>query len=172
MIVKVLERNFRLKLSGPDYKNKDPSKALSDFRHRVANYEKAYDTVGDWEEEHDIQYCKLVNVGKKVIAHNISGYLSGQCIFYLMNFNLAGKVECVSSLRIMTYVDCTERQIFVTRHGESEDNRTGRIGGDAPVSVPMIDIKWILMIYSCLKEGENFQKLWLDLSKRDVLHLL
>ncbi|KAI7902654.1 6-phosphofructo-2-kinase-domain-containing protein [Cokeromyces recurvatus] len=112
----VLERNFRLKLSGPDYKDMNPAKALSDFRHRVANYEKAYDSVGDWEEEHDIQYCKLVNVGKKVIAYNISGYLSGQCVFYLMNFNLA------------------ERQIFVTRHGESEDNLLGRIGGDAPLS--------------------------------------
>ncbi|KAI8076623.1 6-phosphofructo-2-kinase-domain-containing protein [Gilbertella persicaria] len=113
---KVLERNFRLKLSGPDYKDKDPAIALSDFRHRVANYEKAYEPVGDWEEDNDIQYCKLVNVGKKIIAHNISGYLSGQCIFYLMNFNLA------------------ERQIFVTRHGESEDNLTGRIGGDAQLS--------------------------------------
>jgi 6-phosphofructo-2-kinase len=88
----VLERNFRLKLSGPDYKEKDHATALSDFRHRVQNYEKAYEPVGDWEEEHDIQYCKLVNVGKKVIAHNISGYLSGQCIFYLMNFNLQGKL--------------------------------------------------------------------------------
>ncbi|RCH99486.1 hypothetical protein CU097_011088 [Rhizopus azygosporus] len=112
----VLERNFRLKLSGPDYKDKDPVVALSDFRHRVANYERAYEPVGEWEEENDIQYCKLVNVGKKVIAYNISGYLSGQCIFYLMNFNLA------------------ERQIFVTRHGESEDNLTGKIGGDAPLS--------------------------------------
>ncbi|KAI8373916.1 6-phosphofructo-2-kinase-domain-containing protein [Blakeslea trispora] len=113
---KVLERNFRLKLSGPDYKDKDATTALSDFRHRVANYERAYEPVGQWEEDHDIQYCKLINVGKKVIAHNISGYLSGQCIFYLMNFNLA------------------ERQIFVTRHGESEDNLTGRIGGDAHLS--------------------------------------
>ncbi|KAI8641517.1 6-phosphofructo-2-kinase-domain-containing protein [Parasitella parasitica] len=113
---RVLERNFRLKLSGPDYKDKDAAEALSDFRHRVANYERAYEPVGDWEEDHDIQYCKLVNVGKKVIAYNISGYLSGQCIFYLMNFNLA------------------ERQIFVTRHGESEDNLTGRIGGDASLS--------------------------------------
>ncbi|KAI8997407.1 6-phosphofructo-2-kinase-domain-containing protein [Pilobolus umbonatus] len=112
----VLERNFRLKLSGPDYKDKDPVKALSDFRHRVANYEKAYQPIGEWEEKNDIQYCKLIDVGKKVIAHNISGYLSGQCVFYLMNFNLA------------------ERQIFVTRHGESEDNLTGRIGGDAPLS--------------------------------------
>ncbi|RCH78157.1 hypothetical protein CU098_004019 [Rhizopus stolonifer] len=99
----MLERNFRLKLSGPDYKNKDPIEALADFRSRVANYEKAYEPVGDWEEENDIQFCKLINVGKKVIAYNISGYLS-------------------------------ERQIFVTRHGESEDNVTGRIGGDAPLS--------------------------------------
>ncbi|KAI8359189.1 6-phosphofructo-2-kinase-domain-containing protein [Blakeslea trispora] len=112
----MLERNFRLKLSGPDYKNKDPTEALSDFRSRVANYEKAYEPVGEWEEENDIQFCKLINVGKKVIAYNISGYLSGQCIFYLMNFNL------------------NERQIFVTRHGESEDNVTGRIGGDADLS--------------------------------------
>lgn len=81
-----------MKLSGPDYKDKDPAVALSDFRHRVANYERAYEPVGEWEEENDIQYCKLVNVGKKVIAYNISGYLSGQCIFYLMNFNLAGKI--------------------------------------------------------------------------------
>lgn len=81
-----------MKLSGPDYKDKDPVAALSDFRHRVANYERAYEPVGEWEEENDIQYCKLVNVGKKVIAYNISGYLSGQCIFYLMNFNLAGKI--------------------------------------------------------------------------------
>ncbi|KAI7897245.1 6-phosphofructo-2-kinase-domain-containing protein [Mucor mucedo] len=112
----MLERNFRLKLSGPDYKNKDPVEALADFRSRVTNYEKAYEPIGDWEEAHDIQFCKLINVGKKVIAYNISGYLSGQCIFYLMNFNL------------------NERQIFVTRHGESEDNVTGRIGGDAPLS--------------------------------------
>ncbi|KAI8379109.1 6-phosphofructo-2-kinase-domain-containing protein [Radiomyces spectabilis] len=112
----VLERNFRLKLLGPDYKNKNPAEALSDFRSRVANYERAYEPVGDWEEERDIQYCKLINVGKKMIAHSISGYLSGQCIFYLMNFNLA------------------ERQIFVTRHGESTDNITGRIGGDASLS--------------------------------------
>ncbi|KAI8993698.1 6-phosphofructo-2-kinase-domain-containing protein [Pilobolus umbonatus] len=112
----MLERNFILKLSGPDYKNRDPVEALADFRSRVANYEKAYQPIGDWEEERDIQFCKLINVGKKVIAYNISGYLSGQCIFYLMNFNLE------------------ERQIFLTRHGESEDNVTGRIGGDAPLS--------------------------------------
>ncbi|KAI9300309.1 6-phosphofructo-2-kinase-domain-containing protein [Cunninghamella echinulata] len=113
---KVLERNFRLKLLGPDYKDKDPQEALADFRSRVANYERAYEPVGDWEEENNLEYCKMINVGKKVVAYNISGYLSGQCIFYLMNFNLS------------------ERQIFVTRHGQSTDNLEDRIGGDASLT--------------------------------------
>ncbi|KAI8579418.1 hypothetical protein K450DRAFT_242065 [Umbelopsis ramanniana AG] len=112
----VLERNMRLKLSGPDYKDKDPVVALKDFKTRVENYERAYEPIGEWEEERDVQYCKLINVGKKVIANNISGYLSGQAVFYLMNFNLA------------------ERQIFLTRHGESMDNIVERIGGDAELS--------------------------------------
>ncbi|KAG2173214.1 hypothetical protein INT43_004588 [Umbelopsis isabellina] len=112
----VLERNMRLKLSGPDYKDKDPAVALKDFKSRVANYERAYEPIGEWEEERDVQFCKIINVGKKVIAYNISGYLSGQAVFYLMNFNLA------------------ERQIFLTRHGESTDNIVDRIGGDAPLS--------------------------------------
>jgi 6-phosphofructo-2-kinase len=96
----MLERNFRLKLSGPDYKNRDPVKALADFRSRVENYEKAYEPIGDWEEENDIQFCKIINVGKKVIAYNISGYLSGQCIFYLMNFNLVGKLIMLIGLNL------------------------------------------------------------------------
>ncbi|ORX43173.1 bifunctional 6-phosphofructo-2-kinase/fructose-2,6-bisphosphate 2-phosphatase [Hesseltinella vesiculosa] len=112
----VLERNFRLKLLGPDYKNIDPVQALEDFRSRVANYERAYEPLGDWEEERDLEYCKLINVGKKVVAYNISGYLSGQCVFYLMNFNLS------------------DRQIFVTRHGQSTDNLDDRIGGDASLT--------------------------------------
>ncbi|CAB5137675.1 unnamed protein product [Rhizophagus irregularis] len=95
----VLESNMRLKLSGPDYKNVDPEEALDDFRRRVANYERAYETIG-----------------KKIIAHNIKGYLSGQCIFYLMNLNLF------------------DRQIWLTRHGESADNVSGRIGGDSSLS--------------------------------------
>nr|CAG8573769.1 10491_t:CDS:10 [Entrophospora candida] len=108
----VLDANMRLKLSGPDYKNMNPDEALADFRKRVENYEKAYETIGEEEEQSNIQYCKLINFGRKVIANNIQGYLSGQCIFYLMNFNL----ESI--------------QIWLTRHGESVHNIEKKIGGD------------------------------------------
>jgi 6-phosphofructo-2-kinase len=57
---------MRLKLSGPDYRNMDPEEALKDFHKRVANYERAYETISEEEEKADMQYCKLINVGKKV----------------------------------------------------------------------------------------------------------
>ncbi|KAG9063789.1 hypothetical protein KI688_003901 [Linnemannia hyalina] len=112
----VLAHNLTMKLSSPDYKDMDERQAREDFRKRLENYERAYQTLGEDDEEDGIQYCKLINVGKKVIAYNIQGYLAGQCIFYLMNFNLS------------------PRCIWLTRHGESVDNIVGKIGGDAPLS--------------------------------------
>ncbi|KAK9457963.1 6-phosphofructo-2-kinase-domain-containing protein [Dipodascopsis uninucleata] len=113
----LLEQNIRLKLSGPDYRGQDPNIALADFRMRVRNYEKTYETIGDEEEEIEgFQYVKMINVGRKVVAYNTQGFLAGQAVFFLLNFNLA------------------ERQIWLTRHGESEDNVKGRLGGDASLS--------------------------------------
>jgi 6-phosphofructo-2-kinase len=110
----IIEQNVRLKLSGPDYKDMDPDKAINDFLARLHNYEKAYEPIGDEEEkDDDFQYIKMIDVGRKVVCYNIQGFLAGQAVFFLLNFNLA------------------ERQIWITRHGESEDNATGRIGGDA-----------------------------------------
>ncbi|KAF9392786.1 hypothetical protein CPC16_003014 [Podila verticillata] len=112
----VLAQNITMKLMSPDYKGMDETQAREDFRKRLENYESAYQTLGEEDEDEGIQYCKLINVGKKVIAYNTQGYLAGQCIFYLMNFNLS------------------PRCIWLTRHGESLDNKLGKIGGDAPLS--------------------------------------
>lgn len=106
----IVQKNIRLKLSGPDYKNMDQQLALEDFTERLRNYEKAYETLDDDE---GLQYIKMIDVGKKVVAYNVQGFLASQAIYYLLNFNL------------------NERQIWITRHGESVDNVSGRIGGDA-----------------------------------------
>jgi 6-phosphofructo-2-kinase len=38
----------------------DPVAALEDFRRRVANYETAYEPIGEYEEEvENLQYCKV-----------------------------------------------------------------------------------------------------------------
>lgn len=110
----LIESNIRLKLSGPDYRNMDPEVALADFVGRLHNYEKAYQTIDESEEQiPGFQYVKMIDVGKKVVSFNIQGFLASQTIYFLLNFNLC------------------ERQIWITRHGESTDNLTGRIGGDS-----------------------------------------
>ncbi len=58
-IPKLLEANMRLKLSGPDYKDKDPLASLQDFRKRVAAYERAYVPLGEYEEKNNMQYIKV-----------------------------------------------------------------------------------------------------------------
>ncbi|KAH5440736.1 hypothetical protein HBI32_011320 [Parastagonospora nodorum] len=112
----LLESNMRLKLSGPDYQDKDPHAALADFKKRVAIYEKNYVPIGDYEEDNNMPYVKMVDVGRKMVSHQIKGFLAGQAVYYLLNFNLA------------------PRMIWITRHGESTDNVAGRIGGDSSLS--------------------------------------
>lgn len=112
----LLEANMRLKLSGPDYKDQDPTKSLEDFKRRVALYEKSYVPLGEYEERNGMAYIQMVDVGRKVVSHQTNGFLSSQVVYYLLNFNLS------------------PRQIWITRHGESIDNQRGRIGGDSELS--------------------------------------
>ncbi|KAJ2387913.1 6-phosphofructo-2-kinase, partial [Coemansia sp. RSA 2603] len=67
----IINRNIRLKTQSPDYVGIDPDIAEADFRARLRNYERAYRPIGTAEEKHDVQYCKIIDVGKKVIAYNI-----------------------------------------------------------------------------------------------------
>ncbi|CCE63603.1 hypothetical protein TPHA_0F01180 [Tetrapisispora phaffii CBS 4417] len=106
----VVERNIQLKLCGPDYKGKDPTTSLRDFKERLSNYTKAYEPIEDSE---DIPYIKMIDISKKVISYKIQGFLASQTVYYLLNFSLA------------------YRQIWISRNGESEYNVSGRIGGDS-----------------------------------------
>ncbi|KAF7538554.1 hypothetical protein G7Z17_g12608 [Cylindrodendrum hubeiense] len=112
----VLEANMRLKLSGPDYRDKDPQQSLEDFKKRVAAYESAYVSLGDYEEHHDMQYIQMIDVGRKLVQYRLKGFLSNGISHYLASFNLA------------------PRQIWITRHGQSVDNELGKLGGDSPLT--------------------------------------
>lgn len=112
----LLQANMRLKLSGPDYRDKDPKLALEDFKNRMALYEESYVPLGEYEEAHDIPFLKVIDVSRKLVSHQVNGFLSSQVVYYLLNFNLS------------------PRQIWITRHGESLDDVQGKIGGDANLS--------------------------------------
>ncbi|KAI0025733.1 6-phosphofructo-2-kinase [Xylariomycetidae sp. FL0641] len=112
----LLEANMRLKLSGPDYRDKDPVKSLEDFKERVKAYESAYVPLGEYEEKHGMQYIKMIDVGKKLTHFGLGGFLSSNIAHYLSSFNLS------------------PRQIWITRHGQSIDNQLGKIGGNSELS--------------------------------------
>jgi 6-phosphofructo-2-kinase len=112
----LLETNMRLKLRGPDYKDKDPESSYEDFKKRVVAYESAYVPIGEFEEKNRMQYIKMIDVGRKVIHYQLQGFLASGIASYLSTFNLS------------------PRQIWITRHGKSEDNRIGKIGGDSELT--------------------------------------
>ncbi|KAI8523548.1 hypothetical protein RHMOL_Rhmol13G0082900 [Rhododendron molle] len=113
---RIIERNIRLKIQqSPDYAEEPDFEAgYQDFKMRLDNYEKVYEPVQEGS------YIKMIDMvsgqGGQIQVNNISGYLPGRIVFFLVNTHL------------------TPRPILLTRHGESRDNVRGRIGGDSGVS--------------------------------------
>ncbi|MBX7197613.1 MAG: 6-phosphofructo-2-kinase/fructose-2,6-bisphosphatase [Sandaracinaceae bacterium] len=109
----VIESNIRqTKLHMPDYANADPERAVADFRQRIANYARVYEPVDASEGS----FVKLIDVGGRLEAHRIQGYLPSRLVYFLMNLHPI------------------PRPIYLTRHGESLFNVEGRIGGDSLLS--------------------------------------
>lgn len=89
----LINKNIALKLNGPDYINvQDKNLALVDFKKRLENYEKCYETVTESECEASVsyQFIKIVNV-LSIESFNISGFLPVILFNLLKNFNLANK---------------------------------------------------------------------------------
>jgi len=110
----VIAANVALKVSSgdPDYANTFPEEAKLDFLRRIREYEAVYQTIS----ESHLSYLKIINVGSQVILNRINGYLQSRIAFYLMNLHLK------------------PRSIFFSRHGESQFNVEGKIGGDSALS--------------------------------------
>ncbi|RMZ52666.1 hypothetical protein APUTEX25_000785, partial [Auxenochlorella protothecoides] len=116
----VLHQNYKWKmLYSPDYKNMDPKEAWEDFTARIKKYEAIYETITDRR----LHYIKLIDMvtGKGYMDVNrISGYIPGKMVFFLM--------QVCKGLG-------QRRRIWLTRHGESEYNTMGKIGGNSGLSL-------------------------------------
>jgi broad specificity phosphatase PhoE/predicted kinase len=109
----VIEANLReAKLASPDYERVGEQQALTDFRARIAHYASVYDPLGEDEGA----FVRHVDRGRQVVIHEVYGYVQGRIVFFLTNLQVS------------------KRPVWITRHGESEWNVLGRIGGDSPLS--------------------------------------
>ncbi|ORX40594.1 6-phosphofructo-2-kinase/fructose-2,6-bisphosphatase bifunctional enzyme [Kockovaella imperatae] len=110
----VIATNIALKVQSgdPDYANMSREEAERDFRWRIEEYERVYQSIN----EPDVSFCRILNVGSQVTINRIEGYLQSRIAFYLMNLHLK------------------PRSIYLSRHGESMYNVDGKIGGDSDLS--------------------------------------
>lgn len=82
----IMANIMEVKTTSPDYQGQDPEAAALDFRNRIRNYEKVYQTID--EDEKDLTYVKLIDVGKQVIINRIQDYLQSRVVYYLMNLHI------------------------------------------------------------------------------------
>lgn len=112
----IVECNLKdVKVHGPDYKDIDKEEAIKDFLKRIDHYKEVYETM-DEEHEGHLSYMKIFNAGEKLVINKHEGNLQSRIVYWLMNIHI------------------TPRTIYLTRHGESLCNLSGKIGGDSDLS--------------------------------------
>jgi len=104
-----------VKVHGPDYKDLDKEEAIQDYLQRIQNYKDVYEPIHEDLEVHT-SFMKVYNAGEKVVINRHEGNLQSRIVYWLMNIHL------------------TPRTIYLSRHGESQMNLAGRIGGDSNLS--------------------------------------
>ncbi|KAI0461006.1 Fructose-2,6-bisphosphatase [Komagataella kurtzmanii] len=101
--------------TSPDYKSIQEDYAIKDVLERISIYEKSYESI-DVERDSDLTFVKLINVNTEIIINKIESYLESRIAFFVMNLHIK------------------PRYIWLSRHGESQYNLEGKIGGDADLS--------------------------------------
>uniref|UniRef100_A0A673MS25 6-phosphofructo-2-kinase/fructose-2,6-bisphosphatase-like n=1 Tax=Sinocyclocheilus rhinocerous TaxID=307959 RepID=A0A673MS25_9TELE len=112
----IIEANImQVKLSSPDYENYNKEAALVDFLKRIDCYKMSYVPL-DEEKDRHLAFIKIFNVGSRYLVNRVQDHIQSRIVYYLMNIHV------------------TPRSIYLSRHGESELNLLGRIGGDSGLS--------------------------------------
>lgn len=106
----IVEKNIEeTKLRSPDYQSTDPNAAVADFKKRIQLYETTNETI---EDDERCSYIKVIDVGRQIIMNDIEGYAQSKIVGFLLNAHISS------------------RSIYLSRHGESDWNVSGHIGGD------------------------------------------
>lgn len=88
----------------------------AEIEKRLLQYSRKYVTLQADGSEDDLCYIKLINYGEKVVTNKMRGYLPMRVVQFLSN------------LHTKTHT------IYITRHGQSEYNLVGKLGGNPPLT--------------------------------------
>ncbi|KAI2663704.1 6-phosphofructo-2-kinase/fructose-2,6-bisphosphatase 4 [Labeo rohita] len=105
----------QVKLGSPDYTDCNTEEAIQDFMKRIKCYENSYQPL-DENLDRELSYIKIMDVGQRYLVNRVLDHIQSRIVYYLMNIHI------------------TPRSIYLCRHGESDLNVRGRIGGDSGLS--------------------------------------
>uniref|UniRef100_A0AAQ4S9D3 6-phosphofructo-2-kinase/fructose-2,6-bisphosphatase 2 n=1 Tax=Gasterosteus aculeatus aculeatus TaxID=481459 RepID=A0AAQ4S9D3_GASAC len=107
---------LEVKVSSPDYPERHRERVMGDFLKRIECYKVTYQPLDPDNYDKDLSFIKVMNVGRRFLVNRVQDYIQSKIVYYLMNI----------------HVD--SHSIYLCRHGESDHNVDGRIGGDAELS--------------------------------------
>lgn len=147
-----LENILQVKIGSPDYVDVDQAEAVADFKARIDHYRQIYEPLGENDSEASLTFVRLINVGAKAIINRIMDYRQSRIVFYLMNLHIK------------------PRSIYLCRHGETEFNQAGRIGGDADLSEngKVFASKLPELLKTHLGESSSSLVVWTSTLKRTI----
>ncbi|XP_071402763.1 6-phosphofructo-2-kinase/fructose-2,6-bisphosphatase 4-like isoform X4 [Centroberyx affinis] len=145
----VIQENIvQVKLGSPDYTNCNTEEAVEDFMKRIKCYENSYETL-DEVLDRDLSYIKIMDVGRRYLVNRVLDHIQSRIVYYLMNIHI------------------TPRSIYLCRHGESELNIKGRIGGDSGLSLRGKEFAKFLSQF-IQAQGISDLKVWTSQMKRTI----
>lgn len=99
----------------PDYAEMSAEAAIDDFRARVRQYETTYETIDGQGNESNRSWIKIIDC-KRFVINNIRGYMPSRLVQFLSHLHMEPHI------------------FYFSRHGQSEYNVLGKIGGDSGLS--------------------------------------
>ncbi|XP_034733764.1 6-phosphofructo-2-kinase/fructose-2,6-bisphosphatase 2-like isoform X1 [Etheostoma cragini] len=105
-----------VKVSSPDYPERDRESVMEDFLKRIECYKVTYQPLDPDEHDNNLSFIQVINVGCRFLVNRVQDYIQSKIVYYLMNIHVHS------------------HSIYLCRHGESHYNVEGRIGGDSELS--------------------------------------
>ncbi|XP_008317286.1 6-phosphofructo-2-kinase/fructose-2,6-bisphosphatase 2-like [Cynoglossus semilaevis] len=105
-----------VKVSSPDYPERNRESVMEDFLKRIECYKVTYQPLDPDEHDKNLSFIQVINVGCRFLVNRVQDYIQSKIVYYLMNIHVHS------------------HSIYLCRHGESQHNTEGRIGGDSELS--------------------------------------
>jgi broad specificity phosphatase PhoE len=113
-----IERNFfESTIKSADFGGLSQAEALVQFKKKMDHYAASYCGLEEDDKlDVDASFIKISDGGKRVVAHNVMGYLEAKLVSFVMNIHSEPRV------------------VLLARHGQTDYNLADRVGGDSDIT--------------------------------------